>query len=115
MVSPTESITGALERNWEMIDSALQGLDDAILRRQPTEQSNSIAWILWYMSRVVDTFIHTRLRDSSQLWVSDGWHIKFGMDQDPDDRGVGSGLDRSPGCCLVDAGAGDPVGVLRGD
>ena len=88
-MSPTESITTALERNWEMIDSALEGLDDATLGRQPTEQCNSIAWILWHMSRVVDTVIHTRLRDSTQLWVSDGWHSKFGMDQDPDDRGVG--------------------------
>ena len=45
-MSPTESITTALERNWEMIDSALEGLDDATLGRQPTEQCNSIAWIL---------------------------------------------------------------------
>ena len=93
-MSPTESIATALERNWEMIDSALKGLDDATLRRQPTEQCNSIAWILWHMSRVIDAFIHTRLRDSTQLWVSDGWHSKFGMDQDLDDRGVGWTADR---------------------
>ena len=88
-MSPTESISAALDRNWEMIDSALEGLDDATLSRRPTDQSNSIAWILWHMNRVVDTVIHTRLRDSSQLWISDGWFSKFGMEQDPDDRGVG--------------------------
>ena len=86
---PTESVIAALERNWEMVDAALEGLDEATLARQPSEQCNSISWILWHLNRVVDTFIHTRLLDSPQLWVSEGWHSKFGMAEDPDDRGVG--------------------------
>ena len=89
MVSPTESISTALERNWEMIDAALEGLDDATLGLQPSEQCNSIAWILWHMSRVVDTVINTRLLESTRLWVGDGWHSKYRMPEDPEDRGVG--------------------------
>ena len=89
MVSPTESVTAALQSNWDMVDAALEGLDDATLTRQPNEQCNSISWILWHMNRVTDTFVHTRLQDTSQLWVSGGWHSNFGMPEDPDDRGVG--------------------------
>jgi len=89
VAAATEAITGALERNWEMIDSALEGLDDAVLARQPADQCNSVAWIMWHMSRVVDTFIQTRLQSSPQLWVKDRWHRKFGMSDDPEDRGVG--------------------------
>ncbi len=85
----TEPIISALERNWEMIDKALEGLDDASLARQPSDQCNSIAWILWHMSRVVDTFMTTRFREKPQLWISEGWHQRFGMADDPDDRGVG--------------------------
>jgi len=88
-VPAAESISAALERNWEMIDGALEGLDEATLSRQPTDQSNSISWILWHMNRVVDIFLNTRLRESSQLWVGEGWHQKFGMSDDPEDRGVG--------------------------
>ena len=84
-----ESIIMALERNWAMVDAALEGLDDDTLARQPSDQCNSIAWILWHMTRVVDTFIHTRLRGAAQAWSRDGWHQKFGMSDDPDNRGVG--------------------------
>ena len=79
----------ALERNWDMVDSALADLDDSALARIPADQCNSVAWILWHMDRVVDTFIHTRLRLVPQIWVTDGWHGKYGMPEDPEDRGVG--------------------------
>lgn len=86
---PAEGLLTAHQRNWDMIDAALEGLEDVDLARQPDPQCNSIAWILWHMSRVVDTFIHTRLQDRPQVWVQDGWHQKFGMAADPEDRGVG--------------------------
>ena len=84
-----ESIITALNRNWAMVDAALEGLDDDTLARQPADQCNSIAWILWHMTRVADSFIHTRLRGVPQSWARDGWHQKFGMSDDPENRGVG--------------------------
>ena len=64
----TEATTSALERNWDMIDAALEGLDkETPLARIPADQCNSIAWLLWHLSRVMDTFIHTRLQESPQL------------------------------------------------
>jgi uncharacterized damage-inducible protein DinB len=89
MVSAAEPVIAALERNWEMIDAALEGLDEATMASQPNGQSNSAAWVLWHLTRVTDTFIHTRLRDLNQLWIKDGWHEKFGMAADAEDRGVG--------------------------
>ena len=86
---PAESIIYALQRNWEMVDSALEGLDEAALARQPSDQCNSAAWILWHMTRVVDTFVHTRLRSIPQLWTQNGWHQKFDMPDDAEDRGGG--------------------------
>ena len=86
---PAESIIYALQRNWEMVDAALEGLDEATMARQPSGQCNSAAWILWHMNRVVDTFVHTRLRSIPQSWVKDGWYQKFGMPDDAEDRGVG--------------------------
>ena len=85
----TELVLTALERNWTMIDDALEGLDDALLERIPAGQCNSIAWLLWHLDRVMDTFVTTRLRDMPQIWVEAGWAEKFGMAPDPDDRGVG--------------------------
>ena len=86
---PAESILYALQRNWDMVDTALEGLDDVAMARQPSNGCNSAAWILWHMTRVVDTFIHTRFRSIPQIWIQDGWHEKFGMPGDAEDRGVG--------------------------
>ena len=79
----------ALERNWAMIDAAVDGLDDAALARIPAEQCNSIAWLIWHLDRVMDTFIHTGLRGLPQLWIEGGWAAKYGMAVDANDRGVG--------------------------
>lgn len=84
-----EGIATALERNWEMVDMTLAPLDEALLARRPTEQCNSMAWLLWHMNRVLDTFVHTRLQARPQVWIQDGWHAKFGMEADPENRGVG--------------------------
>ena len=88
-VIAAEGLLTALDRNWEMIDAALEGLDEATLSRRPDDECNSIAWIMWHLNRVVDSFIHTRLQGAPQLWVQDGWHQKFGMSDDPEERGVG--------------------------
>ncbi len=88
-MAASDGLLTAHQRNWEMIDLALEGLDEELLAKQPADQCNSPAWIMWHMNRVVDTFIHTRLREIPQLWTKDGWHQKFGMDADPEDRGVG--------------------------
>ncbi len=84
-----EGLLTAHLRNWDMIDAALSDLDDDLMARIPAPQCNSVAWILWHMNRVVDTFIHTRLQEVPQLWDTGGWHAKYGMAQDPEDRGLG--------------------------
>ena len=89
-----ELVMGALQRNWDMVDAALADLEDANWTRRPTDQSNSVAWILWHMNRVMDTFIYTRLQGKLPLWTTDGWHQKFGMGDDPEDRGAGWSIDR---------------------
>ena len=89
MANTTDPITHCLERNWDMIDSALAGMDDEMLVRAPAEQCNSAAWILWHLSRVMDMFVHFRLQDAEQLWTKDGWAEKFSVNPDIEDRGVG--------------------------
>ena len=88
-MAATDVISTSLERNWGMVDRALEGLDDAILARQPNEESNSIAWLLWHMNRVVDRFVNDRFQSKPQLWIEAGWHQRFGMDGDPEVTGQG--------------------------
>jgi hypothetical protein len=88
-MTAAEGLLATLEWNWRMVDMALEGLDDTALVRRPAADCNSIAWMLWHMTRVLDTFVHTRLQEQTQCWIRDGWYARFGMPADPEDRGVG--------------------------
>ena len=86
----TDAIVTALERNWDMVDRALAGMDYETMARRPNDASNSIAWILWHMNRVWDYLINGRLTNHPSVWLREGWAEKYGMAAaDPEDRGVG--------------------------
>ncbi len=85
----SDVIKTSLERNWGMVDRAVDGLDDAMVGRLIDGQVNSISWLLWHMTRVVDVFIQTRLQGIPQLWVQDGWCEKCGLSEDPETTGQG--------------------------
>ena len=88
-MSSADGILAALGWNWRMVDGTLADLDEAALARQPQPQCNSIAWTLWHMNRVVDMFVHERIASDPPLWLSAGWCEKYGMNDKPEDRGVG--------------------------
>ena len=103
-------ISNALERNWGMVDRAIEGLSDETLARRISDSDNSIGWLLFHMSRVVDVFMNARFQGKPQIWIEDGWCEKFGLSNDPgDDRPrlghgapsrVASSLQRRPGRVL---------------
>lgn len=88
-MSATETAITALERNWGMVDKALEDVDDAMLGDRPNDESNSMGWLLFHMNRIVDRFVHTWCQDAPQLWIKDGWNQKFGLDDDPNNTGQG--------------------------
>jgi len=67
--------------------SYLDGLTQEDLNWQPKPDSNSIGWITWHLSRVIDRGISVST-EKEQLWIKDGWFSKFDRQADPDDRGV---------------------------
>ena len=71
-IAPMAPLLTAHERNWEMIESALEGMDEETMNRQPSEQCNSVSWLLWHMSRVLDMVGHGRAQDlprKTEEWV----------------------------------------------
>ena len=82
-------VSNALERNWGMVDRAIDGLSDETLARRISDSDNSIGWLLFHMSRVVDVFMNSRFQGNPQIWIEDGWCEKFGLSDDPDTTGQG--------------------------
>ena len=66
MSAAADGLISALENNFTTIDLALQDLTDEEFGRIPAPDCNSVSWILWHLSRVIDSFIHTRLRTGNR-------------------------------------------------
>jgi uncharacterized damage-inducible protein DinB len=77
-----DAIKSGLAEYMGGLKKAVDGLTSAELRWQPTLSSNPISWIVWHMARVEDRWVNRVLRGGVELWISDGWHKKFGMSEE---------------------------------
>ena len=93
MDAPT-IIAGVLSRNQEtFIDSALRGITDEDLLYRPNDHTNPIGWLVWHQTRVEDG-LFSLITGNPQQWIEGGWHGKFGMGADPQERGIGHTLEQ---------------------
>lgn len=79
-------IIDALGRLPRLVTMSVDGLNTEQLTYRPTEQANSIAWLVWHLTRIQDHHI-SALADRPQAWIADGWHAKFAKPADPQDTG----------------------------
>jgi hypothetical protein len=98
-----EVVADALGRVNRILHRAIDGVAVETLNAQPTPESNSMAWLAWHLCRVQDHHI-SDLLEVPQLWVSDGWHEKFGMAKDQKEIGTGHTLEQVA-ALKVDSGA----------
>lgn len=71
-------ITALLESSHRQIKLATEGLTDEQLYYQPLAGTNSIAWLVWHLSRWRD-FVSATISGTPQVWVSEGWARRCGL------------------------------------
>ncbi len=81
-------VLDALERIRGSLHRTLDGLTLEELHRQPQSDANSIAWLVWHLTRVRDTSI-SGLMGEAQLWVSQDWQDQFELAAGAADDGFG--------------------------
>ncbi len=72
-----ELIIDAFERVKEIVHQATEELDIDELTYRPTHMANSIAWLIWHLSRIQDDHI-ADLTGEKQVWTT-GWFEKFDL------------------------------------
>jgi Protein of unknown function (DUF664) len=82
-------IIALLEASYRSLKQATAGLTDEQLYYQPTAETNSIAWLMWHLSRWRDA-VSATISGEVQVWVSEGWAARYGI---PGDR---TGLGDTP-------------------
>ena len=81
-------LTDALSRVREQVPDVVGGLDEDDLAWRPDPEANSIAWLIWHLTRVADDHV-SDVAGSDQVWTSDGWYQRFGLPFPPAAHGYG--------------------------
>jgi hypothetical protein len=77
-VDLNQFIIALLEASYRSLKQATDGLTDEQLYYQPTAETNSIAWLVWHLSRWRDA-VSATISGEPQVWVSAGWAERYGM------------------------------------
>ncbi|MET9382628.1 DUF664 domain-containing protein [Streptomyces sp. NPDC002928] len=78
----------AYNRIQEEVHSVVEGLGPDDLAARPGADANSIAWLVWHLTRVQDDHIADAF-DLDQVWLSQEWEKRFGLDLPRHDTGYG--------------------------
>jgi uncharacterized damage-inducible protein DinB len=87
-MTSADVLIDAYERVREQVRSAVRGLNQHQLAHRVDPDANSIAWLVWHLTRVQDDHI-ADAAGSEQLWTADDWVDEFGLPLDPQDTGFG--------------------------
>jgi uncharacterized damage-inducible protein DinB len=68
---------------------AVEGLSPDRLTERPGPDANTIAWLVWHLTRVQDGHIAELIDGAEQVYVTGDWGPRFGLASDPDDSGYG--------------------------
>jgi len=71
---------------------AVDGVELDQLTERPAPGANTIAWLVWHLTRVQDHHV-AELLNTDQLWVTGDWAEQFGLDADPSNTGYGHTAD----------------------
>lgn len=83
-----ELLLDAFVRIRETVAATLDGVDDDALVRRPSGNGNSIAWLIWHLSRVEDAQVASAA-GLKQVWTSQGFAGRFGLPLPERDTGYG--------------------------
>jgi hypothetical protein len=88
----TGVLRDAFERIRDAVHPAANGLTLEELAFRPDPVSNSIAWLIWHLTRIQDDHV-SALRGTPQVWVAQGWAERFDLPLDVSDTGYGHDAD----------------------
>jgi uncharacterized damage-inducible protein DinB len=89
-MEPKDLLVDAYGRIAELVERVLRGADQSMLTARIEEGTNSIAWLVWHLTRIQDDHI-ADVADSEQVWIADGFAQRCGLPFDQHATGYGHG------------------------
>ncbi|WP_346764542.1 DUF664 domain-containing protein [Rhodococcus sp. HNM0569] len=72
----------------EVVGATLDGLPDDALTFRIDPDANTVAWLIWHLTRVQDDHV-ADAAGTEQVWTIDGWADRFALPFDRDETGFG--------------------------
>jgi hypothetical protein len=85
LLAAFDNIRGGVHR-------VVDGCSPDLLSRQLDAEANTIAWLVWHLSRVQDDHV-ADVAGTEQVWVAEGWADRFGLPFEPGATGWGQSAD----------------------
>jgi hypothetical protein len=80
----------AFDRIHEVVHHTVDGLSADDLTHRPDGRGNSIAWLVWHLTRIQDDHV-ADVAGTEQVWTAKGYAADFGLPFDAADTGYGHG------------------------
>lgn len=74
----TDLIRDAFSRVQGSVHASLVGAGPELLGYRPDREANSIAWLIWHLTRIQDDHV-AALADEPELWLTGGWQKRFDL------------------------------------
>ena len=87
-MSPAQLLQDAFGRIVEGGTAVVDGLTDDQLTARVAPDTNTIAWLVWHLTRVQDAQI-ADAAGHEQVWTAEGYAERFGLPFDPSATGYG--------------------------
>jgi uncharacterized damage-inducible protein DinB len=92
-VNVADLLTESFGRVAAGVPAVLEGLDETQLGLRVDGEANSIAWLVWHLTRVQDHHVADAF-GGDQIWTSEGWAERFDLGLPVEDTGYGHGPDQ---------------------
>ena len=87
-ISATDVLLDGFDRVQQAVTRTLEGLSTDQLAHRVNDSANSIAWLVWHLTRVQDDHV-ADLAGTGQVWTDGGWAERFGLPLPAEDTGYG--------------------------
>jgi Protein of unknown function (DUF664) len=101
-MNSAELLIEAFGRIREVIHGVVGGLTPEQLAFRVDADANSIAWLVWHLTRIQDDHV-ADVAGTEQVWTAQGWMDRFALPFDPGATGYGHSSD-DVAACRVDSG-----------
>jgi Protein of unknown function (DUF664) len=91
-VSLADLLVDAFGRIRNVVHNAVDGLTPEQLAFRVDGEANSIAWLVWHLSRIQDDHV-ADAAGFEQVWMWDGWASRFALSLSEADTGFGHSSD----------------------